>query len=117
MQRLFPALFILFVLAAASGCGFKRAPGNVYPGSDDYEKRVQSFKISPDEAYALALESARADNKVQFLSRRPTVIVGRWYIFSMPRASGASLQGYHVNGDSGKIKFVSEDKVIQHSRR
>lgn len=99
-----------------TGC-FKRQPANVFPGSEAYDKRVADLKINPSQAYDIALEAARTDNKLQFLSRRPTAIVKRTYIFSMPQASGASLQGYHVNGDSGKVKFVEEKKVIENNRR
>ncbi|MCC8189384.1 MAG: hypothetical protein LIP77_01940 [Planctomycetes bacterium] len=99
------------------GCGIKRQPANVFPGSDSYIKRVESFKITPTEAYALALDAARSENKMQFLSRRPTVIVKRWYVFSMPQASGANLQGYHVHGDTGEVKFVNDKTVIPHSKR
>lgn len=111
--------FALFLLVAAVGCGnpMKRDPANVFPGSDAYVKRVKSFKISPPEAYEIALAKAKAENKMQFLSRRPTVIVKRWYVFSLPQSSGADLQGFHVNGDSGEVKFVSEKKTIPHSKR
>lgn len=117
MRRHLFVIFAFIAVAALAGCGFKRPPANVFPGSDDYIQRVQTFKYTPPQAYELALEQAKKDNKLQFLSRRPTVIVKRWYVFSMPAPTGANLQGYHVNGDSGQVKFVSENKTIQHSKR
>lgn len=103
---------------ALAGCGnpIKREPANVFPGSPAYDKRVASFKITPQQAYDIARESAQTNNRMQFLSRRPTVIVKRWYVFSMPQGSGASLQGFHVNGDNGQVKFVNEKKTVQNTR-
>lgn len=108
---------ILFVLVAGCGNPIKRAPANVFPGTEDYDKRVGSFKISPAEAYSIAQEEAATTRRMQFLSKRPTVVVKRWYVFSLPKQSGANLQGFHVNGDTGVVKFVNDKKVIPHNRR
>lgn len=106
------------ILLLATGCGnpIKRAPRNVFPGSEPYQKRVGEFKISPAQAYDIAHDEAKTDHKLQFLSARPTVITGRWYVFSMPQGTGASLNGYHVNGDNGKVKFVNEKTVVKNTR-
>ena len=100
------------------GCGnpIKRDPTNVFPGSEYYEKRVKTFKISPSQAYEIALEKASEENKLQFLSRKPTAVVKRSYVFSMPQPSGASLNGYHVNGDNGKVRFVTDKKIVSPTR-
>lgn len=102
--------------AAFTGCGIKRPPQNPFPGSEEYDDRIATFRISPGEAYEIAREEAEYDNKLQFLSKRPTVINKRWYVFSMPQASGASLQGYHVHGDTGEVKFVSEKRTVTNTR-
>lgn len=119
MHRNAVMLFLVAIMLFAAGCGnpIKRDPANVFPGSEEYTKRVKSFKVNPAEAYDIAHNAAKAENRMQFLSRRPTAIVKRWYVFSMPQPSGASLQGYHVNGDSGEVKFVSEKKTIAHNKR
>ena len=111
--------FLIVMLLATAGCGnpLKRDPANAFPGTENYNKRVKSFKISPSDAYDIAHDQAQTDNRLQFLSKRPTVIVKRWYVFSMPMGSGASLQGYHVNGDTGEVKFESEKKTIPHNKR
>lgn len=114
-----PAFIVLLATIAFPGCGnpIKRKPNNVFPGSEEYDKRVAELKITPAQAYDIALEKAKTDNKLQFLSRRPTAIIKRTYIFSMPQASGASLQGYHVDGDTGKVKFVEEKKSVENRPR
>ncbi len=119
LQKFRIGVFLLLGLAMIGGCGnpLKRPPANVFPGSEEYAKRVETFKITPSQAYDIALEAAKTENKMQFLSRRPTVIVKRSYVFSMPRQSGANLRGYHVNGDNGTVKFMEEDKSIPHSNR
>lgn len=121
MRRPFflPALLLAVLLLTAAGCGnpMKRPPANVYPGSEEYDTRIATFKINPSQAHDIALGKARTDNRLQFVSRRPTVVVKRWYVFSMPQASGANLRGYHVNGDTGEVRFMSEDKAVPQSRR
>ena len=117
-MRRYLACLIVFglVIAVCAGC-VKRDPNNVFPGSDTYEKRIASFKISPAQAYRIAHEAAQTDNRLQFLSRRPTVVMKRWYVFSMPQPSGADIRGYHVHGDTGEVKFVNDKKFIEHSKR
>ncbi len=110
------AFLVLSVLAVVStGCGnpMKRPPRNVFPGSEEYEKRVAGLKLTPGEAYSLAREAALDDGKLQFLSRVPTVIANKTYVFSMPQASGASLNGYHVDGNKGTVRFVSDKTVVK----
>lgn len=119
MPRSFCLLFAVFAVALMiAGCGnpIKRDPANVFPGSEPYAKRVAAFKIKPDKAYELAHEAASTDNKLQFLSKRPTVIAKRWYVFSMPQPTGAILQGYHVNGDNGEVKFVNDKTIVKNTR-
>lgn len=98
------------------GCGIKRPPQNVFPGSVDYQERVKTFRITAEEAYEIALEQAQEDNKLQFLSKKPTVLNKRWYVFSMPQGSGANLQGYHVHGDSGQVKFHGRSQTVTSTR-
>lgn len=113
--------FLFVCLLSIAGIGFsgclKRPPANVYPGSEAYANRSKEMKISPSQAYQIAREAAAADGQLHFISRAPTVVVKRWYVFSMPLPSGANLQGYHVNGDTGEVKFVSEKKIIPHTSR
>ncbi len=113
------SLFLLSaVLLFAAGCGnpIKRPPRHVFPGSEPYQKRIAEFKISPAQAYDIAHEAAETDRKMQFLSARPTVVTGRWYVFSMPQGAGASLNGYHVHGDNGNVRFVTDKTVVTASR-
>ncbi len=109
-------LLCLLVLAAvvAPGCGnpIKRPPSNVFPGSRDYEDRVSKLKLSSEEAYEIAHEAAVREGKLPFLSRKPTVVAGRTYVFSMPQPSGASLNGYHVDGNKGTVRFVTDKTVV-----
>jgi hypothetical protein len=107
---------VLFAAALFPAAGCRRAPENAFPGTAYYEERVGKLKISPAEAYNLALEQARTDNRVQFVSRRPTVLAKRWYVFSLPQASGASLQGYHVNGETGEVKYQGEKRSVGPNR-
>lgn len=114
VQYIMAVLVLCGVLGA--GC-VKRPPANVFPGSQDYEARAATLKITPQQAYNIAHEAAQTDNRMQFLSRRPTVLMKHTYVFSMPQPSGASLRGYHVNGDTGEVKFVEDNKTVAHTVR
>lgn len=113
---LMAGIMVLGVLAAGCGNPLKRPPKDVFPGSEEYETRIAAFKITPSQAYDIAHEAALTDHKLQFLSKRPTVVHGRWYVFSMPQASGASLNGYHVHGDSGEVRFDSKKETVYNTR-
>lgn len=96
---------------SSGGCG-KSEKLNAFPGTEEYFARVDSFHYTEEEAYELAREQAEKDRRLQFLSKKPTAIRRRWYIFSFIQVSGASLQGYHVNGDTGEVVFFNQDRVI-----
>lgn len=108
------ALGLLF----SAGCGnpIKRPPQSVFPGSEEYATRIADFKVTPEQAYTIAHEEALTDHKLQFVSKKPTAVYKRWYIFSMPQATGANLHGYHVHGDTGEVKFFSKDQTVTNSR-
>ncbi len=115
MRRICLLLCVVALAAAPlSGCGnpIKRPPSNVFPGSPEYAERVSKLKISPEEAYDIAHRAAKKEGRLPFLSRRPTVIASRTYVFSMPQPSGASLNGYHVDGNKGTVRFVTDKTVV-----
>ncbi len=110
------ACILLLALLTTPGC-LSRPPSNVFPGTKDYATRVKTLKITPDQAYRIAYEQASADGQLHYISRQPTVLAKHWYVFSVPLPSGANLQGYHVNGDNGEVKFISEKKIVSHTVR
>lgn len=121
MRRVKRALFGLAAAAvflSVAGCGnpLSRPPQSVFPGSEFYASRIATFKLTPEQAYDVAHEAALTDNKLQFLSKRPTVVHKRWYVFSMPQASGATLKGYHVNGDTGEVRFFTKEQTVVPTR-
>ncbi len=115
MKRIcLPVCAVILSAAFLAGCGnpIKRDPANVFPGSPAYQKRVSGLKISPREAYSIAHKAAEKEGKLQFLSRTPTVVVRKTYVFSMPQPSGASLNGYHVDGNRGTVRFVTDKTIV-----
>ena len=113
----------LTALLAAAGCGVKnpvkRAPKNVFYGTREFDERAAKLSISPDQAVRLAMEKARIDERArgeqrqQYISRHPTFLHERIYVFSMSRPDGASLKGYHVDGDSGLAQFYTLDEFVK----
>ncbi len=106
---------LALVLVCLPGCRnpMKRPPANAFPGSGEYEKRVAELKISPEEAHSIAYDAARKDGRLHLISRRPTVIARKTYVFSMPQASGASLNGYHVDGNKGTVRYVGDKTTVK----
>ena len=109
------ALVMTFSLAVAPGC--KRPPANAFPGTNTYASRIETFKITPKQAHEIAYKAAQKDGQLQYISRTPIVVVKRWYVFGIPQPSGADLRGYHVNGDTGEVKFMNEKKTIPNPGR
>lgn len=103
----------LVLLAAGCWNPVKRDPVNVFPGQPGYDKRVATFNLNEEQARELALAAARRDGRPEYVGNRPTVVHGKEYVFSLPIAEGASLKGYHVNGEKATVRFFFKDTTVQ----
>ena len=105
----------------ASGCWnpMRRPPQNVFYGTREFDERAATLAHSKEQAFRFALEMARTDEqyrgeeRLQYVSRQPTMLHGKIYVFSIARPDGASLKGYHVNGESGETLFYEIDEFIK----
>lgn len=107
----------LLLVCGITGCSnpipnpLKKEP-YAWPGTRGYQERLQTFRVSPQQAFKLAWDSAKARKLTQFVSRTPTVIINREYVFSVPRGSGASLHGFYVHGDKGRVRYVETERTL-----
>jgi hypothetical protein len=82
-----------------------------WPGAGDYQKKIDAFKIKPDEAHKMAAEAA-ARQSHSALSDKPLLIVGDEYLFGAPGGRGVWLTGFYVHGQSGQVAFRKVDRMV-----
>ena len=84
------------------------------PGTQEYKDRVATWKISP--AQASAIESGIGSPGLE-----PGVLVGHFYVFSLPEKSDWRLQGVYIDGETGgvgsSIRSRREEKSLREPLR
>src|SRR6266496_2879123 len=111
-------LLAVVVLTACLSADAKDSDDSVvWKASRGYRKRVESFKIKPDDASKLVLEQLKKPGTFKLKSGgilgEGTFIVGRWYWFGTATKTEIYIAGYYVNGDTGKIEYRESDKVLK----
>jgi hypothetical protein len=82
-----------------------------YVGSNEYQEKVKSFNVTPEEARNLLEEHIRGQRAAAAPSQKVaigahSIIVGSAYHFYMPtKTGGIPLTGYYVDGNTGKVEF------------
>jgi hypothetical protein len=100
--------------AALAGCGADKLDDGtalLWPDSGDYKKKVEAFKITPEEAHKIAAEAA-AKQEYTALGDKPLLIVGEDYLYGAPGSRGVWLTGFYVNGLSGAVEFRKVDRMV-----
>jgi len=85
----------------------------VFPGTPEYDNRARTFQVGERQARERALQEAQRQGRDHVVSQRPTALYERQYVFSEPAAQGAELRGYHVDGDSGVVRYYEKSKVVK----
>ena len=104
-------------IAEAADDDNRVTPGYVFYGTREFDERAAQLPISKEEAFRLALEKAREDerlrdeSRVQYVPRDPVLLHGNLYVFSAPHADGVNLKGYHVDGRTGITQFYMVDEI------
>ena len=79
--------------------------------TQDYEAKVKTFKVQPDEARNLLADFIRSQRTnsaagVKVAIGQHSIIVGDAYHFYNPtKTKGIPLTGYYVGGNTGKVEF------------
>ncbi len=73
-------------------------PQIVYPGTAAYDKRIESFKLTPNVAREVAGSHFVG-------SDGPACVIDEWYLFSRPcKYKRIDLEGVYVNGMTGDVQ-------------
>jgi hypothetical protein len=114
-MRLTNATLAFLILAVAIGCGTVNPgviPGTkddvLLPGTREYERRVQTFKVSPKELKRIVAEHT---HRPAAQIPDPGCIVGRCYVSPWFAWRGIPLWGHYVNGDTGEWTDYSAEEV------
>ena len=105
-------LAVALCMALFAGCGRKKVGKTVFPGTPEYGNRAATLRINERDARERALRTAREQGREYEISSRPTALYERNYVFSQPASNGAELKGYHVDGDTGEVRYWTKSKVV-----
>jgi hypothetical protein len=89
----------------------------LWPRTSPYDEKVATLKLSPQAADTLLVAKTR-DRPDRYFDRTPIFLVGNWYFFAVPSKTGpVGLQGFYVDGMSGRIEYRVSNKTVKHRSR
>lgn len=90
-----------------------------YVGTTDYEAKVNSFKVQPDDArnrladFIASQRGNPAASGAKVAIGEHSIIVGDAYHFYSPtKTGGIPLTGYYVDGNTGSVEFKVVDGSV-----
>lgn len=83
-----------------------------WPGTTAYDESVRNLKLTPEAALHLLVEST-TEHPERFVDKAPVILMGQDYVFAEPRKTEIRLQGFYVNGMTGRIEFRTSQKTIE----
>ncbi len=92
-------------------------------GTQDYEAKVKTFKVQPDEARNLLADFIRNQRTnsapaVKVAIGQHSLIVGNAYHFYNPtKTKGIPLSGYYVDGNTGKVEFRKVEGSVPYPKQ
>jgi hypothetical protein len=87
----------------------------VWKGTKEYENRIGSFNIKPNQALDLAVAEMNKPGSLKLsggLFGEELFLVGRYYWFGIATKTEICVRGYYVHGDTGEVSFRESDKII-----
>jgi hypothetical protein len=87
-----------------------------WPGTSSFKKIAGSFSVSAEDAYT-SLVVKTSEHPERFFDKTPIFIVGDEYFFAEPLKSEISLQGFYVNGMTGKIQYKRSNRSIKSKQK
>lgn len=110
-RMLLPAIVAAALLSGCRADKLDDGAALLWPDSGDYTKKIESFKITPDQAHKIAAEAA-AKQDWNALGDKPLLIVGEDYLYGSPGSRGVWLTGFYVNGQTGAVEFRKVDRMV-----
>ena len=106
------------VIAYVRGFG-KEAPSDdriFLRGTGGYNKAVKSLKFNETAALDMLKNVLKGKERAYF-DATPLLLVNRSYLFGVPEKTSTRLEGYYVDGDTGRVIFrTSLMKVTDEER-
>ena len=87
-----------------------------WPGTSSFKKVIRSFSVSVEDAHQSLVTKTR-EHPDRFFEKTPIFIAGDEYFFTEPLKTEISLQGFYVNGVTGKIEYRKSNSVIKPKRK
>lgn len=87
-----------------------------WPDTSPFKKIVKSFSVSVEDAHQSLVAKTR-EHPDRFFEKTPIFIVGDEYFFAEPLKTEISLQGFYVNGMTGKIEYRKSNSSIKSKRK
>jgi hypothetical protein len=86
----------------------------LWSDGEAYRNAVQSLMIQPGQVVPLAEKFDRKGVRAAGVQCVPNFLIGRWYHVESDHVIGqASLAGWYVNGDDGRVVFRTDPRVIR----
>jgi len=87
-----------------------------WPGTSSFKEVVKSFSVSVEDAHQ-SLVSKTREHPDRFFDKNPIFIVGDEYFFAEPLKTEISLQGFYINGMTGKIEYRKSSSSIKSKQK
>lgn len=120
--RCFKSFFGVVILIVGSGIWNNTLSKNsnyiviYWSGTKSFDAIVNNFSVSSKKAYQLLLAKTR-DHPDRFFDRFPVFIIENKYFFTEPLKSSVPLQGFYVDGFTGKIEYRKSDVLIKSKQK
>ena len=119
MSEIKRRLTYLFMLVMNfNTCGHGQGGESIlWPETRAYERRIETFSFTPDEARNLLVNNTR-EHADGYFGTEPTFVVGDEYFFvTVPGKTETSLQGFYVNGSTGAIEYRKSAVSIKRKKK
>jgi len=85
----------------------------LWPETPLYSEKVRTLVLSPTEARALLVQNIK-QRPDRFVDRSPIFLIGDQYFFAEPRKAEIRLDGFYVDGLTGRIEYRKSSKTVQY---
>ncbi|WHI47317.1 hypothetical protein [Microbulbifer sp. VAAF005] len=118
IKKIFFVVLIAMVFSVHNSV-FAKDDGQVvvyWPGTNSFKRVVKNFSVSMEDAHQSLVAKTRK-HPDRFFDKTPIFIVGDEYFFAEPLKAEISLQGFYVNGMTGKIEYRKSNKSIKSKQK
>jgi len=88
----------------------------LWPGTSAYDQKVGTLRLSPAAAHSTLVEKTRT-HPDRFFDPTPIFVLGDEYFFAEPHKTEIRLQGFYVDGNTGRIEYRVSDKTMKRGSR